>query len=126
MSPEDIPIWERFLDKYHAHFAGFDYDVKVGTPVEMNPEWPPNIKAMAVALTKKRIDAIGYSPGRIWIFEVKPNAGTTALGQIITYRDLFIFEKSPIRETLGCIVTDRENRDARALAEKYGIRYEVV
>ena len=126
MAPEDLDIWERFLEKYAQHFFGFSYDVKVGTPVETSPDWPENIKAMAETLTKKRIDAVGYTAANIWIFEVKPRAGASAIGQVNSYVPLFVNEFRPERTVLGAIVTDNEERDMVNLCNFHNIRLIVV
>src|SRR5574342_442583 len=78
----DIAIWDRFLDRFGDEFLGVDYDVKVGSGTEPVEGLGEEYRRMQGILSKYRIDAVGYTRNTICIIEVKPNARTTALGQI--------------------------------------------
>jgi len=126
MLPAEVPLWERFLEVWGKDWQKFDYDVHVGKGADPGPEVPEPYRSLAISLTQKRIDAVGYQDGVVWIFEVKPDAGLSALGQLKAYRVLY-------RETFGyrgplrlAVVTDRLNDDERLVYRRYGIRiYEV-
>lgn len=89
MSSEDVVIWKKFLEKFGKDYTSFDYDFKVGSGTDPGPEVPEAFRIDFIELSKKRIDAIGYSPDGVSIFEVKPRAGTQALGQLLTYKKLY-------------------------------------
>jgi len=126
MFPNDIPIWERFLEKYRNLYSGYDYDVLVGEGRAPQPEWDEGQQRINMVLTKKRIDAIGHRPGHIDIIEVKPSAGPSAIGQIITYVELYRIEKEPRENVNGMIVTDEEIPDIKTIADKLGVIYVVL
>jgi hypothetical protein len=126
MFPLDIAIWERFLEGYADLYTGFDYDIKVGTGAVVPEEWEDNYKRMAEVLSKYRIDVVGHKPGRLEIIEVKPEASTVAIGQIVTYMELYRRDFSPSDTLVGVIVTDREVGDIRLLTEKLGFDYYIV
>lgn len=126
MFPLDIGIWERFLDKYGKDYTGFDYDIKVGSGAVVPEEWEDNYKRMAEILSKYRIDVVGHKPGRLEIIEVKPEASTVAIGQIVTYMELYKRDFSPSDTLVGVIVTDREIGDTRLLTSKLGFDYYIV
>ena len=126
MFPLDIAIWERFLEKFGKDYDGFDYDTKVGTGAEIDIDTPENYARMITVLSKYRIDVIGHKNGRLEIIEVKPEASTVAIGQVITYVDLYERDFSPAAKVVGAIVTDREVGDMRYLTEKMGILYIIV
>lgn len=117
MFPEDIAIWERFLKVYKDDFLGFDYDVKVGSVPDFPDGLDNSIYKAGNILWKKRIDAVGYKKDGIYIIEVKPNAGMSALGQIITYRQLYIEEFNPNDKVFGAIVTDKPDLDLKRVAD---------
>jgi len=72
-------------------------------------------------LTQKRIDVVAERDGEVWIFEVKPDAGLSAIGQVLSYRVLYkqhFREERPIKLA---IVTTRVDDDIREVAKEYGI-----
>lgn len=126
MFPLDIEIWDRFLEKFGNNYTGFDYDVKVGTGTPAPSGSPKNYARMQGILSKYRIDCLGHKPSQLEIIEVKPEASTVAIGQVVTYIELYKRDFSPSLPIKGVIVTDRELPDIRHLTEKLGIDYYVV
>lgn len=126
MFPLDIAIWVRFLDKFGDNYIGFDYDVKVGSGTEPTEGLSKEYHRMQQILSKYRIDCVGYDDAHIYIIEVKPEAGTVALGQIEAYTRLFKRDYKPTKKIVGMIVTDRELPDMKYLAKAKGIKYYIV
>ena len=122
----DVAIWERYLERYAKEWDGFRYDVRVGEGLILPDGQPGYIKAMALALTEKRIDVVGEKGQEVWIIEVKPNAMLSAVGQVLSYQVLFEdrFPQSPKPELM--IVTDRKGPDLDNLAKKFRISVFVV
>jgi len=122
MSPYESVLWDQYLFKFRDYFEGFEYDVRVGegqiSPGVTNPVY---VEA-GMKLTQKRIDAVGKRTGEVWIYEVKANAGLSALGQLIAYRDLYVRQFVPQATMTLAIVTDFMNRDEEFLFVKQGIR----
>jgi len=88
--PRERALWERFLSEHAHEFEWFEYDVRVGegTPEPIDPADP--YQRMKKALLQKRIDVVGLGPGRVlWLFEVKPHLGVTAMGALVTYEVLY-------------------------------------
>ena len=58
-------------------------------------------------LYQKKIDVIGYKNNDVYIVEVKPNAGSSALGQVLSYKLLYQneFQISPPAKLM--IITDK-------------------
>jgi hypothetical protein len=126
MFPLDIAIWERFIDTHGNEFLGFDYDVKVGSGTKPDKRVPDAYYRMQRILSKYRIDCVGYKRDAIYIIEVKPEAGTIAIGQIETYTRLFKRDIKPDLPIIGCIVTDRILPDMEYLTEAKDIAYYIV
>lgn len=104
LSVEDTPIWTRFLSRFADIYDAFDYDVRVG-PGRLAPEtFNKEDAALYRLLTQKRIDAVGHIAGDVHLFEIKPVADGLTLGQILTYRALFIATFPDERLTLTAVV----------------------
>ena len=126
MFPLDIPIWERFLDSFSDDFLSFDYDVKVGSGTQPIEGLGDKYARMQSILSKYRIDVVGYNSNSILIIETKPEAGTTAIGQIETYTKLYTRDMHPNLPVVGCIITDRKLPDMDYLTKDKGIAYYIV
>lgn len=50
---------------------------------------------MAIDLSMRRIDALGYTPDTIYIFEITRTLGFTAIGQFFAYPVLFTLSCRP-------------------------------
>tara|TARA_Y100000310_G_C20665995_1_gene807525 strand:- start:1229 stop:1654 length:426 start_codon:yes stop_codon:yes gene_type:complete len=121
MSKDEIPIWERFLEEHASNFESFDYDVRVGEGEPPSEALNDKEKAMAKALSQKRIDAVGYTPDTIYLFEVKARAGMSALGQIISYRRLYEMTQQPQLQIKAVIVCERIDADLASIIEENNI-----
>ena len=87
--PDDIELWERFLDAKPHMFSTYDYDVRVGLGRDPGATSPENIRSMSIDLSQRRIDAIGYTDSHLTIIEITLSAGLRAIGQLIAYPHLF-------------------------------------
>jgi len=145
MGPYEAYIWDQFLMKTDLRFEKIEYDVRVGKPNV--PDWLINrlrnleerlrmgdesvreeyeitlatYKSIS-ALTKLRIDAVGHTHDLIWIFEVKPRANLLALGQLITYVNLYRIEFNPRKPIMGACVCIAVDPNAKIMFDRYGFR----
>lgn len=122
MAKMDYELWNKFIAEKGREYDSFDYDVKVGKGVKPTGDVPANLAADFESLTKKRIDAVGYQPGGVTLIEVKPRAGTSALGQLLSYSDLYksTFPGNNIKQL--ALVTAFINPDEENVYDKYGIK----
>jgi len=121
MLPNEIPLWERFLSLYGKDFKNFRYDIHVGRGVDPGPDYDPKWRKLAIQLTQKRIDVVGERDGVVWIFEVKPDAGLSAIGQLLAYRALYRRDFNYTGEIKLAVVTTKVNADEFYLFNHYGI-----
>ena len=126
MFPLDIAIWERFLVAYGSDYLNFSYDVKVGSGSPVPAGTPENYARMQEVLSKYRIDAVGFRSNEIDIIEVKPDAGTIAIGQVVAYTTLYLRDIKPSLPVRGVIVTDRELPDMRQLTKDQNFGYYII
>lgn len=126
MKPEDVAVWERFIDAHPGYFDTVDYDVAVGTGVSPAGKHDPAIEAGYQTLTQKKVDAIGYKSDRITIVEVKPIADMRALGQAITYSHLYAEDHPEAGDLTRLVVAGAIERDLAPIYATQGVEIEVA
>jgi hypothetical protein len=89
MSKYDSELWNLFINQHGKEYETFDYDLAVGEGSPVDESVPFWLAKDWSDLTKKRIDAVGYVGSTAHLFEVKTIAGTSALGQLLSYNLLF-------------------------------------
>ena len=87
--PEDRELWEDFLNTSSNIYSDYHYDLKVGEGRDPGPDFPDHIRDMAVNISRRRIDAIGFIAETPTIIEISVNAGLTQLGQLMAYPCLY-------------------------------------
>ena len=87
--PEDRELWEDFLNSSSNIYSDYQYDLKVGEGRDPGPDFPDHIRDMALNISKRRIDAIGFTGDTPTIIEISVNAGLTQLGQLMAYPCLY-------------------------------------
>ena len=126
MSPMEEEIWDRFLKVHGDYFTRFEYDIHIG---ESPPPPPglaePYLSAMKV-LSLLRIDVVGYRKNEVWIFEVKPTAGLSTIGQLIAYKDWWLRQREKPEVLYLAAVTDMLSPNVEYSLKEQGIKYYVV
>ena len=122
MKPADVHLWEKFIRANAGFFDSVDYDFPIGR----GPDWldveGDELAKKQEILYKKKVDVVGYIGDIVWLIEVKPQAGSNALGQILSYEILFnddFPDESHIR--LGVVTNKAQNGYPRAYDMK-GVR----
>ena len=124
--PGEVSIWKRFLSEYGSNWAWYEYDIHLGSGIEIFEYWDEKIKKLAKALTQYRIDVIGHREGSITIFEIKPDTGLSALGQVLSYKVLYERDIDSDVDIDLAIVTDRISKDIIYIYNKYNISIYIV
>ncbi len=119
-------MWSAWLDVHQDDYDYYEYDVHIGEGATLPIDAPPMVVQIALGLTRKRIDVIGHNKAGIHIFEIKPDAGLNAMGQLLAYYYLYKIEKKPPRPVVLNLVTDIIDNDTRRVASAYGIRMYIV
>ena len=123
---EDVPVWNRFIDKFPDRFNTVDYDVHVGAGIAAPTDEEPTFDRQFRTLTQKRIDVIGWKNNKPTIVEVKYRVGLDTLGQILGYRALYLKENP---ETLGLpilVVCNIIGPDDKYVLDHFGVSFVVV
>lgn len=100
--PLDIEIWEAFLAERGDLYFRFEYDVRVGHGRDPGPSVGRDIQQMAIGLSQRRIDAVGFQMNQITIIEITARADLKCLGQVTAYPVLYQekFQPTDIIRTL--------------------------
>lgn len=126
LKPLDTAIWERFLEKYPEAYTHVMYDLAVGEGAPIAPGEEENLAHMQKTLTQRKIDVVGFAPGKLDIIELKPAAGPSALGQVNSYVALYKRDRDPTSDPQAVIITDRLLPDMQMLANEAGVKLIVV
>lgn len=121
MMPGDVEIWERFIENNPDAYEDVAYDVSVGAGPDFDTSLGDSPDATALNLYLKKIDVVGKKGTRIDIIELKPNAGASALGQVLGYVVLYKRDVSALPEPRPVLITDRARIDLPHLAESMGV-----
>lgn len=121
MMPEDKDVWDRFLAERPAFFEEVWYDMHVGKPVvppEGSPLWMWDV---VNGVTRKRIDVIGRQGQTLYIVEVKTVLNMKALGQAVSYNDLFDRDYETDMQTIPTVICELDDEDIAPVAKKLGV-----
>lgn len=121
MKPADVLIWEAFIRGNPNFFSSVDYDVPVGEGASFLPEREETFVSDYRLLTQKKIDVIGYRDNETWLIEVKPNAGSRALGQILTYEKLYSKQYPDVKNLRKCVITNFLQNDYDLVYSKFDV-----
>jgi len=124
--PEDVPVWEDYLKRHPGLYSFIEYDVRLGLGRDPGPEFEGNIRQMAVDLSMRRADAVGFMDDEIVVIEITTVADMTALGQVQAYPILYKLTYSPVNKVSGLLVMREWGTDLKVVADVLGIRYELV
>jgi len=124
-------IWEeQIMDLFHdKHIldAEWSYDVplKIRTG-EFPTLMSENEKALWNRLTSKRIDAVGETPGAIYVIEIKDRLRPSAVGQALTYKTLYLEQFKPTKPVIAAIIAKFGDPDMQHVCDVYHIKTWVI
>ena len=124
--PEDSEVWSRFLDQWGKFYSRFDYDVRVGAGRDPGDSFPGNIRDMGILLSQRRIDAIGYTPKNIQLFEITRVADLKTIGQLIAYPTLYRETYNPTKPLQTSVVAVEIGTDLAPAYRKLNISVYLV
>lgn len=123
---KDIDLWIRFLDKYADKYNTFDYDVRIGKGRDPGSASPEDIRRMAIGLSQRRIDVIGYKDSEIQIIEITVLAGIKCIGQLETYPILYKQTYKPILPVTTLLLTEKLEADIKPILEARNYKYIIM
>lgn len=126
MSVADTVIWNRFIEKYPDAYERMQYDYHVGDAPPFNTLTDDNEDQNQDMLYRLRIDAIGHNGNTLDVIEIKPNAGPSCIGQVMSYKTLFERDEEYNGAVRSVIITDTLKPNMDFLCEAENIKLIVV
>src|SRR5205085_7065166 len=99
-----------FLLNHGQEYDRYGFSIRIGAGITPDPAHLPAVQQNAVFSSMKRIDALFWSGPQPTIVEVKYRITPASLGQILTYRQLFL-EAAPDAPDPRLIVIGRYSDD---------------
>ncbi len=121
MRPEDVAVWERFIEKNPLYFDRVDYDVPCGKGEPQDASLPENIQRDGTILTQKKIDAVAYKLNEPYVIEIGPIANMRKLGQILTYRMLYTADHPDETKLHAMVICGDIERELEEIYTRNGI-----
>jgi hypothetical protein len=121
MLPREVLIFKAWLKANESKYDSFDYNVRIGPGYDPGPNWPENLRLMAVANSKKRLDAVAWSSTLATLIEVKDRAGASALGQLLTYYPLWSADHADLPRATMMLITNRIQPGIDTAASYHGV-----
>lgn len=122
----DIPVWYRFLKEWGPHFEALYYDCLLGGPTLSAEKEKDPMERMWRALTAKRADAIAETKTETWLIEVSAYPGMRALGQLLTYKTLWLDDPKIDKPVVMVLVADQVDADVMVSYKPYNIILHLV
>lgn len=119
---KDYATWTAFLRSEWCLFEELWYDVHVGRAMGVPAESPAYMQAVADGVSRKRIDVVGRIGSTLYIIEIKPEANMKGIGQVVTYRDLFVKEFAVPGPVVGMMVATTCDCDILDTATEEGVQ----
>lgn len=126
MSFRDKELWDKFVEKYPDAYNTCQYDFHLGDGPNFNTLDDDGEDFNQDMLYRVRADVIAFSDNQIDIIEVKPNAGPSTIGQVMSYWKLYMRDEEPKQKVGLVIVTDKENPNMAWLCKQDDVRLFVV
>jgi len=124
--PEDVAVWERFIEKFPGYYDTCQYDVPVGSvPSFVTGDPDPSARAQE-KLYRKKIDVLAYSRESDDLIELKPVCTMSTIGQVKGYKHFYMRDYKPEREPRPVVMCGAASEDVREFAHQEGVTIIVV
>lgn len=110
-----------FLLARGGEFDRWSFSVRVGEGVKPDPTHLQEIQANTARFSKKRIDMIAWQGDQAFIIEVKERVSPAVLGQLQTYRHLWLEENPDAKEPKLVAIGRYSDADTLRALNAHGI-----
>lgn len=110
-----------YLAAHHHEFDRFTFSKRIGRGIPPDPAHLAGVQRNTVFSSRKRIDILAWSGSHPTLIEVKERVTPASLGQILTYRSLFV-EEHPDADEPSLVVIGRDSDpDTLAVLQAHGV-----
>jgi len=110
-----------FLRLHYQEYDRYSISVRVGRGLTPNPEHLPGVQLNTIRGTQKRIDMMAWQGAQPWIFEVKVRLAPYAVGQLETYRHLWMEDNPDALEPRLAVICQYGDGDTERVCAARGI-----
>ena len=110
-----------YLAVHHQEFDRFTFSKRVGHGVAPNPEHLEGVQRNTVFSTQKRMDILAFAGAHPTIIEVKARVTPASLGQILTYRALYLEAHPESEEPALVVIGEESDEDTLAVLQAHGV-----
>lgn len=121
MMPQDSRIWTKYLLSNHLRSNEVWYDLHVGNAVVLPEGSSAAMQRVSEGVTRKRIDVVARIGAGFWVIEIKPIGTMAALGQAVTYRNIFAAEYAGAAESVAVVLCALIEEDIIETADDLGV-----
>lgn len=120
-TPREATIIRDWLEAHGAEYDRISLSVRVGVGQPLIPGVDPGVARSVAFSSRKRIDILAWQGPSPTIIEVKERVTPAALGQILTYRQLFLEEIPGAPEPRLVIIGRYSDDDTLRALSAHGI-----
>lgn len=110
-----------WLAAHGQEFDRFSFSVRVGTGLAADPAHLDGVQRNTVFSSKKRIDILAWQGEQPYIGEVKERINPQSLGQLLTYRHLWLEDHPDAREPRLFAIGRYNDEDAQRVLNAHGV-----
>jgi hypothetical protein len=110
-----------WLLEHGADYDRFSFSVRIGEGQAPAPDLQAGVARSVVFSSRKRIDVLAWQGNGPTIVEVKERAVPAALGQILTYRQLFLEENPDAPEPRLLVIARYGDAETIRILNDHGV-----
>lgn len=118
-------ITKKWLEENALRFDRVEFEVRLGNGTEPLSTFTDEQRADHKRQTQMRCDAVAWDREFPTLVEVKKRLDTNAIGQLLTYRLLFMADHPGVPEPQMVAVGERADPDVSSSANAHGIDVEI-
>lgn len=112
---------KNYLQKHLSEFDSVTFSVRVGKGLTPDPSHLPAVQANTTRFTQKRIDMVAYRGQQPVIVEAKHRVDPSTLGQVLTYRKLWLEDHPDAPEPELVVVGSQSDDDTIGALTAHGV-----
>jgi hypothetical protein len=110
-----------YLNAHGAEFEHIGFSVRVGQSLTPDPTHMIGIQKSTIYSSRKRIDIVGIVGDRHTLIEAKSRVEPSALGQILTYRKLYLEDTPGVRDVRLVVIGRYSDHDTVSSLQAHGV-----
>lgn len=110
-----------YLLAHGTEFDRFGFSVRVGQALKPDPTHLIGVQKSTIYSSRKRIDLVGIKGTTHTLIEAKQRIEPSALGQILTYRKLYLADNSGVRDTPLIVIGRYTDTDTQSSLNAHGV-----